>query len=205
MHLNILSKNQHNLLPFISEFSLDFYLVGGTAIALQIGHRKSIDFDLFSHREINYSFIEKKIRDKNLDFKVRYQDASQIMGSILDVQFTFYHYPFQIKTPLTLDKYINMPNLLSLASMKAYALSRRAKWKDYVDMYFLLKNHFSLEEISFEAEQIFGTMFNKKLFREQLSYFGDVDYREKVEFVGDIFIVDDEIKNFLVDVSTERL
>jgi hypothetical protein len=47
MHLEILSKEQVELLTFIEKFKSRFYLVGGTAIALQIGHRQSIDFGLF--------------------------------------------------------------------------------------------------------------------------------------------------------------
>ena len=48
MHDNILTNEQRNLLPLIKAFSKDYYLVGGTAIALHIGHRRSIDFDLFT-------------------------------------------------------------------------------------------------------------------------------------------------------------
>ena len=50
MHKEILSKEQFDLLPFIKLFSKDFYLVGGTAVALHIGHRRSIDFDLFTDK-----------------------------------------------------------------------------------------------------------------------------------------------------------
>lgn len=205
MHQNILTKNQHNLLPFIKQFSTNYYLVGGTAIALQIGHRKSIDFDLFTRGEIDFSFIERTVQHHDLEFKVRYQDKTQITGSIDGVQITFYNYPFAIKTPTKLENYIKMPNLLTLASMKAYALGRRAKWKDYVDMFFLLRDHFSLDDISSNTEEIFGTMFNRKLFREQLSYFGDVDYSEKVEFLGENVVSDEEVKTFLINVSTEKL
>jgi hypothetical protein len=50
---NILTTNQKKLLPLIKKFSLDFYLVGGTAIALHLGHRRSIDFDLFTEKKFN--------------------------------------------------------------------------------------------------------------------------------------------------------
>ena len=52
MHDEVLTKEQKDILPLIAEFKKEFYLVGGTAIALQIGHRYSIDFDLFSFKEI---------------------------------------------------------------------------------------------------------------------------------------------------------
>ena len=47
MHIEILSSEQQALLPWAKQFKREFYLVGGTAIALYIGHRKSIIFDLF--------------------------------------------------------------------------------------------------------------------------------------------------------------
>ena len=55
MHPDILSKEQAELLPLIQQFKREFYLVGGTAIALQIGHRRSIDFDLFKLSNLNAS------------------------------------------------------------------------------------------------------------------------------------------------------
>ena len=47
MHKEIFNPNQIQLLPLVKQFKKEFYLVGGTAIALHIGHRRSIDFDLF--------------------------------------------------------------------------------------------------------------------------------------------------------------
>ena len=49
MHKEILSKYQIELLPLLKQFKREYYLVGGTAIALHIGHRRSIDFDLFKY------------------------------------------------------------------------------------------------------------------------------------------------------------
>ena len=80
--------------------------------------------------------------------------------------------------------------------MKAYALGRQSKWKDYVDVYFILKFKHSLDELIAAADNIFSTSFNDKLFREQLCYFDDMDYSEVVEYI-DINPSDSEIKAFL--------
>lgn len=95
-----------------------------------------------------------------------------------------------------------MPTLLDLAAMKAFAFSRTGKWKDYVDMYFLLKNHFSIAAISERAEQLFDYEFSSKLFRTQLSYFEDIDYTEPIEYLIPA-PSDDEIKSFLTEVATQ--
>ena len=59
MYLDILDKNQQELLPLVKQFSKNYYLVGGTAIALQIGHRRSIDFDLFTTKTVNKLRIKR--------------------------------------------------------------------------------------------------------------------------------------------------
>jgi hypothetical protein len=89
-----------------------------------------------------------------------------------------------------------MPTVLDLAAMKAYTLGRRAKWKDYCDLYFILKDHLNLKDISKRTKEIFGSLFNEKLFREQLCYFEDIDYSESIDFLGHDVDYDD-IKELL--------
>ena len=132
MHKHILTQTQTELLPFVKQFSRNYYLVGDTAIALQIGHRRSIDFDLFTSGKINKNHINKLIRENKLKLQVRYEDGDQLTGSIKDVQFTWIEYPYKIPATKKLTGIIKMPDLLTLAAMKSFALGRRAKWKDYV-------------------------------------------------------------------------
>ncbi len=165
MHLEILSEQQRELLPFIAQFRRNFYLVGGTAIALQMGHRRSIDFDLFTAKKINKSRIREKVFELSYRKQTLFDDVDQAHFYINEVKTTFFHYPYPVEHLAMLDGVISMPTLRSLAAMKAFALGRRAKWKDYVDLYFLLKNYFSIKEISTEAVQIFGELFSEKLFR----------------------------------------
>ena len=85
--------------------------------------------------------------------------------------------------------------------MKSYALGRRSKWKDYVDLYFLIKDFYSIDEISGRAEEIFGELFSDKLFRAQLSYFEDIDFTEEVDYLLTA-PTNNEIKDFLIDKAT---
>lgn len=204
MFKNILTPKQLELLPLIQKFSGEFYLVGGTAIALQIGHRQSIDFDLFSRKPINREQIKKIIVGNNYQMETVFEDGDQLHGFVDGVKVTFYEYPYPIKPEVKLDNVISMPSLLTLGAMKAFALGKRAKWKDYVDVYFLLKNHFTLEQISGEAEKIFEGGFNAKLLRQQLIYYADVDYSEPIEYVTDS-VSNEEIEKFLTTVATEKI
>ena len=85
--------------------------------------------------------------------------------------------------------------------MKAFALGQRAKWKDYVDMYFIMRDFHSLDDIAHEAERLFAPEFNAKLFRSQLSYFDDINYREAVTFKPGFEVPDDKIKRALEEYS----
>jgi len=95
----------------------------------------------------------------------------------------------------------NPPDLLTLAAMKAFTLGMRAKWRDYTDLYFILKNHYSINEIIEKAKKIFGNAFNEKLFRSQLAYFKDIDYREEIIYLKGHKIDNKTIKKGLIDFS----
>ncbi len=94
-----------------------------------------------------------------------------------------------------------MPDLLTLAAMKVFALGQRAKWKDYADLYFIMKDYHSFEEISKKAGKLFGPEFNEKLFRIQLAYFNDVNYSEPIEFLPGFEVSEEKIKKELIKFS----
>ncbi len=202
MHHQILTREQLELLPFISNFSKTFYLVGGTAIALHIGHRRSIDFDLFTQSKLRKNVINSKLEE--LPFKkVRlFEDIDQLHLMINGIKITFLSFPYQIDHPVSVEKYIKIPTLLTLSSMKAYALGRRAKWKDYVDLYFILRDYYTIREIREEADKNFGELFSEKLFREQLAFHKDIDYSEPLDFLTPA-PSDAEIKQFLIDKAID--
>lgn len=195
-----------NLLAFIKKFGDNFYMAGGTSIALQIGHRRSIDFDLFTKAEsldtvkIKSAFMKLNGSGKS----IIYEAFDQIHFFVDGVKITFFTYPFDIKTNISFEGICNMPNLATLGAMKTFALGGRNKWKDYVDLYFILRDHCTLEILMKEAEEIFKESFNPKLFRGQLTYFDDVDYSESVEYIGPE-ISDDIVKGFLTNIATSKI
>jgi len=201
MHKSILSETQIEVLPLIRHFSKSYYLVGGTAIALHLGHRRSIDFDLFTEKKINHSSIRNLISRHGYQIdSTLFESYDQIHVLIRGVKFTFLQFPYPIQANQRFENHIQIPELISLAAMKAFALGGRAKWKDYVDLFFLMKDHFSFSEISGKTKDLFGNQFNEKLFRQQLVWHQDVDYSEKVEFL--IPAPDeDEIRNFFLNMS----
>jgi hypothetical protein len=204
MHLNILSPQQAELLPLIRHFRRSFYLVGGTAIALHIGHRRSIDFDLFTQAKLSKSRIRKVLRDWPHPGRLLYEDIDQLHLMVNHVKLTFFQYPYEVPHGIAAGDFASMPDLLTLAAMKAFALGRRAKWKDYVDLYFILTEHHSINVVSAKADELFGGEFSGKLFREQLCYFEDVDYTESVDYLV-APVPDEHVREGLINLSTRIL
>jgi len=201
MHKEILTEEQIALLPLVKSFSKNFGLVGGTAIALHIGHRRSIDFDLFSEKEFGNLLLQRKIEKEWKIDEVIINKKGEFTFVMNAVKFTFFHYPFAIPYTESFDYIIKLPSLAVLSAMKAFALGQRAKWKDYVDLYFVMKNFLSFQEIVLKSKELFGTKFNEKLFRIQLSYFNDINYEEKVEFLPGFEVSEDVVKKQLVEFS----
>lgn len=199
----VLSNKQTNLLPLVRDFMKDFGLVGGTALALQVGHRRSIDFDLFSNKEFTNQKIKNLISKQNLVIEeVLAEELEQLTLLVNGVQITFLRYPFDIKFKEDFQG-LRMPDLLTLACMKAQALGRRAKWKDYVDLFFILKEFATMKEIIERSKEIYKGEFNEKLFRQQLSYFEDIDYSETIDFLPGFEVEAEKIKKELIKFSLE--
>lgn len=203
-HKEILSPEQIALLPVVKLFSDSFGLVGGTAIALHLGHRESIDYDLFTFDD----FVNQKIRRKVLSAEkisaVIRDETGQFTLVINGVRFTFFQFPYKIDFSESFDDIVKLPDILTLAAMKAFALGRRAKWKDYVDLYFILKSNHTVSEITTKGVEMFGNEFNEKIFRTQLAYFEDIDYSEKIIYKDGFSTSDEVIKKALIEFSLQR-
>lgn len=200
MYKHVFNNDQEQLLPFIKSFSPLYYLGGGTAIALHLGHRRSIDFDLFTDNTFDPMVIRSNIlQSKPIEYTFS-QGTGELTILIHRVKVTFFHYPFIIKRDVSFEQIITLPDLITLGAMKAFALGRRAKWKDYVDLYFIFQKY-SFHDLIKKTNEIFRSEFNEKLFRTQLGYFDDIDYSEEIEYMLGYEKKDDEIKKFLENMS----
>jgi len=200
MFKQIISSDQLQLIPLVKSFLESFYLVGGTAIALHLGHRRSIDFDLFTDKTFDPTKLRTKISKNNKIDHVFSQGEGELTVLINNVKITFYYYPFVIGQKILFDDVIRLPDLITLGAIKACALGRRAKWKDYVDLYFIFQKH-TFQELINKTNGIFKSEFNEKLFRTQLGYFEDIDYSEAINYMEGYEKNDNEIKKYLEKIS----
>lgn len=152
-------------------------LGGGTAIALQINHRKSYDFDIFLPVEIPFNLLTQ-INQHFYGHTIRPTvDTKQELSLFLDekIKITFFYFPFPHLHSTVKTSSIDLFSVSDLASNKAYVIGRRGEWKDYVDLYFLLKNkNIKVDQLLKETKKRFKGNFDEKLFWEQLIYWNDL-------------------------------
>lgn len=184
------------------------YLAGGTALALQVGHRISYDFDIFCKKKITNDLINNCRKDFVIKQVLVNSEDEFTFLTEENIKITFLYYPFIFQSKLVNSK-IGPPllNILNIATAKAYALNRRGTWRDYIDLYFIIKNGLaSLEEIIKNGQRVYAELFSPKLFLGQLVYTADLS-KEDVESVNLLLgkITISEIKRFFVSEVKRRL
>ncbi len=176
LHLEILDKNRIKFLDKLTPHTKNFVLSGGTALALQLGHRKSFDFDLFTEKEISSKLLEKLSKD--IKVKTVSVDSSDELTFFNnnDIKVTFLYYPFKsIHKTIDLNNGIKLAPVDEIAIQKAYTIGRSGEYRDYFDLYTILNmEKVTLDQLIKEAEKKYKSLFNTKLFLEQLVYFDDL-------------------------------
>jgi hypothetical protein len=182
MHREVLTKAADELFGSLSRFA-GYYLAGGTALALQLGHRVSVDFDLFCADDISPSLLAQVQRVFAAGVSPLVNNSDELTITVQGVKVTFLKYPFPVLEPFVVYEQVPLLSVREIAATKAYTIGRRGSLKDYVDLYFVLaEGHASLIDIIEMAEKKYGAEFNSRLFLEQLVYLGDLDDAE-VQFL----------------------
>lgn len=183
IHLELLDKERKEAFEKLKPFRRIAFLAGGTALALQIAHRYSFDFDLFLERQVERKDFLRLKRNFNIKMVKINTDKQLTVLTKNDIGITLVHYEHK---PLL--KKVNTSSLFlystkDIAADKAFTIGQRAAWRDYVDLFFLLKQgYIQLNELIKLAERKFKIEFNRQLFLEQLVYFDDLEIT-KVAFV----------------------
>ncbi len=185
-HLEIFDKKRLEIFEKLPHVSKDAILTGGTALALQLGHRKSYDFDLALETPIG-KLLLRRVTEVFKDHKITPQIDTPnelTLGLSKNIKVTYLYYPFPPLHPCPKIKSQKLHSLYDLASNKAHTIGRRGEWKDYTDMYFLLvKGKVGIEKVIKETKKRFGDEFNEKLFWEQLVYWQDIQDFE-IEYIN---------------------
>lgn len=147
LYPEILNKNQlsvANKLDFGKENKI--YLAGGTALALYLNHRTSVDFDFYTEREIDNNEVLVKLHSTFDNLTVTLHQKKTLFLTINGVDFSLFYYPYKLIAKTEAYKKIEIASIEDIAAMKAGALVQRGKRRDFVDLFYLLKK-FSLGQI----------------------------------------------------------
>lgn len=158
-----------------------FYLVGGTALSLRIGHRLSIDIDLFSSIDFDGDALAVYL-ENNYGAVVKRHKANYVTGSIGEVDFDFISHKYPSNKPLETVEGIRMMSNADISAMKINAIvNSGVRIKDFIDMHYLLKE-MSLEEIlNFYCEKYPNVDANTA--RSSLLYYNDIDFSVPVKLM----------------------
>lgn len=142
LHWEILDAKRRALLPKLSFLKDEgFYLAGGTALALQIGHRKSLDFDFYKKEPFVPVDLQNALVGKLGAENVKLSQMTQgFLGvEIGGIEVTFFLYPYHIIELLEFD-FGSIASIQDIAGMKMIAIVQRGTKRDFVDLYFLIKD-----------------------------------------------------------------
>jgi Nucleotidyl transferase AbiEii toxin, Type IV TA system len=182
-HLKTLPPPQRRLWNELSAVPREFVLYGGTALALHLGHRNSVDFDFFGGRALDLSQIEQGIsflKGANI-----IQREKHTLSAIVDrdgpVKVSFFGVPNPPRLSAAVvaeDNGLGIASLLDLAGTKASMAQMRAEAKDYIDIDALITaSNVDLPLALSAAQQLYGSTFNPQITLKALSFFDDGDLR----------------------------
>ena len=164
----------------------NFFLVGGTSIALRIGHRKSIDLDLFTRDEIKTDYLYKHLKEI-YGFEERYRAKNTLKGDIRGVYIDCNRYDYPLLKPADVYEGIRVASLEDIAAMKISAITDDGtRLKDFIDVAFL-SEYMSLNHMleSYKRKYDENNLFSPV---KALTYFDEIDFNnEPVELIGKTF------------------
>ena len=151
-HFETLLSGQRKVLEKLGPIiqSRGFYLAGGTAIALQLGHRESVDLDWFTRERIpDPERLAGLLREDGFDFKMTSTGQEALHGTIDGVRVTFIHYPYpsDFETLELKNGSTPLASLNDLAAIKLSTVSQRGHRKDFVDIYAIGMKHAPFSEM----------------------------------------------------------
>ena len=198
-HLEVLPPAQRKLWAELTAVPREFVLYGGTALALHLGHRDSLDFDFFSNRPLDLTSLEAGVpflagarivqRERNT-LSAIVERGDRVKVSFFGVP----HLPRLLLPHIAKGNNLQIASLLDLAGTKASVLQMRAEAKDYIDIDALSRlGNITLPTALAAGKELYGSSFNPEITLKALSYFDD----------GDLRYLSGEIKKRLVVAARE--
>lgn len=188
MFTETLSGDTEKALALLGKANLldESYLAGGTACALQIGHRVSVDLDFFTEKNFDPKGFALSLQ-KIGSFVVEQASAGTVLGYLEGVRFSLFFYEYPVLFPLKSFKGIPMADLRDIAAMKIDAIGSRGIKRDFVDLYFICQTGIALQEILSFYNGKYGKLASNLVhIQKSLVYFDDAETSPEPKMLKEI-------------------
>lgn len=178
-----------------------FNLVGGTSLALRMGHRKSVDLDLFTKDDFALQELRELLVNK-YDFQVSYEKGKTLKGFINNVKIDLIKYDYPQVCSVETIEGIRFESIPDVIAMKLSAIcDNGSRIKDFIDIAFL-SSKYSFDDML----RFYSTKFpasNQMMLAKALVYFADIDFNEDIVMLNCDFNWD-KISKRLNDMTLQR-
>jgi len=170
----------------------EFFLVGGTGLALQIGHRKSNDIDLFTVNDFDQERLMERL-ETEFNFMLDYTEKNTLKGFIGNVKVDFLSHKYKLIEPLQVIEHLRLASVHDISAMKINAISNDGtRVKDFIDLYFLLQEHNLVRLLdNYRAKY---EMRNPLHALKSLNYFNEVNSEEWPEMIREKELTWEKVK-----------
>jgi predicted nucleotidyltransferase component of viral defense system len=197
-----LNKETGDVLDLIKDLTHQFYLAGGTALALQLGHRMSIDLDFFSENNFSVQKITDELKEKGR-LEISSQDEETLNGSLNNIKISFFRYPHKLLFPTKEYRGVKLADERDISAMKILAISDRGSKKDFVDLFVLLKKYSLAEILEFFNKKYKDYNYNMLHILKSLVFFSDADLDPEPVFVQPL--IWNEVKKYIKQTVDEYI
>ena len=204
LHHEILNGKRSSIVDRLIRFGDRFYLAGGTGLALQLGHRISEDFDFFTCTSFNNDSLFGEIKELFPEFLLNVMQNEKDTFTVLlndEIKISFFKLRYTNILPLLEAGNFKLAQIQEIGIMKLVALPR-AVYKDYVDIYFILKE-FSLLSLM-DLAKLKHPEFNQSIYLKCLLSYEDVDL-SPVIFTPGKAVTENEVFSFIEKQTLEFL
>lgn len=175
------------------------YLAGGSALALRLGHRISVDFDFFSPHEFDSLSMSQSLVSLGI-FTEDTREKNTLLGVFNGVKFSYFYYPYPLLEQGDLNDKVVIASIVDIAVMKLAAIMDRGIKRDFIDLYTITKHGVILDALFSLYDRKYGLFHaNKVSLLKSLSYFDDADKSDMPQMLTTIAW--DDVKKFFAAES----
>lgn len=182
----ILNAKQKKILvglTFLKGFR--FYLAGGTALALQLGHRTSLDFDFYSPEKFDNQQVCQVFKKQFLNiFLAKEQLENTWQAKVMGINISVFYYPYKLISPLIDFTPVKLASYEDIAAMKIVAIIQRAKQRDFFDLYYLIKKIGLTKIIMATYKKYPWYEENNQIIFKALTFFEEADQDEDINKIA---------------------